>query len=72
METFHRTYGDLNQKLCQAFYRMTENLVRGHRLRRVLSRLSLVIKAPAVFDDPPAAAEATANGPKFYYATTVA
>jgi len=71
METFHRTYGDLNQKLCQPFYRMAENLVRGHRLRRVLSRLSLVTKAPAVFDDLFASAEALANSPKFYYATTV-
>jgi len=71
METFHRTYGDLNQKLCQPLYRVAENLVLGHRLRRVLSLLSLVSKAPAVFDDLPASAEALTSSPKFYYATTV-
>jgi len=70
METFHRTYGDLNQKLCQPFWRMAENLVLGHRLRRVLSRLSLVAEAPAVFDDLPASTRAPASSPKFYYATT--
>ena len=70
METVHRTYGDLNQKLCQPLSRMAENLVLGHRLRRVLSRLSLVAEAPAVFDDLSANTEASANSPKFYYATT--
>jgi hypothetical protein len=49
---------------------MAENLVLGHRLRRVLSRLSLVAEAPAVFDDLSANTEAPANSPKFYYATT--
>jgi len=52
-------------------FRSAKNLVLGHRLRRVLSRLSLVAEAPAVFDDLLASAEALTNSPKFYYATTV-
>lgn len=47
---------------------MAENLVLGHHLRRVLLRLSLVTKAPAVFDDSLTSAHAEISDPKYLLA----